>query len=85
MRFSGLKAANGSWKTGCTSLKNQLRFSLRDSLPTSRPLYWRRPDVAASMPRSIRASVVLPLPLSPAMERISGLAWSSVKVASSTA
>jgi hypothetical protein len=62
-----LNTSNGSWNTGCTSRRNAC-FSLahrRDVLAA----ILDRPSVGSMKPSIIRASVVLPEPLSPGDRR----------------
>src|SRR5262249_59123216 len=61
----GLKTSNGSWKMAWTSCRN-CHHSWRDIFHRFFPRYRISPEVGSVNPSSSRASVVLPLPLSPA-------------------
>ena len=85
-RFSGLKASNGFWKIGCTCrMKASRSRAAADRRAGRVPRKRIAPRVGGTMLRIMRASVVLPLPDSPMIVKISGSSASSRKLTSSTA
>jgi hypothetical protein len=81
-RRRGLSAACGSWNTIWACDRRQARVAAL-SADTSWPASTMRPSLGCSSPITIRASVDLPLPLSPTMPMNSPSA--SVRLASLTA
>jgi hypothetical protein len=80
-----LNASNGFWKIGCMVPMKAMRALAPRICARSSPRKRIEPELGWTRLRIIRASVVLPLPDSPMIVKISGRSASSVKLTLATA
>ncbi len=67
----GLRAAKGSWNTGCILRRSVRSLALEAPQMTSWPSKETVPEEGGISPRTIRATVLLPEPDSPTSPRVS--------------